>query len=122
MCLAARHNFIRVFDAPPWTMCTNIEWQTCVAQGKLPNQGGNGATFARAPKSLTMEELWDPPDPCLSGNCQWGFATSDVFFWEVCFFNHVCRNKADLFRVEVGELFECDFDLSAFQTLQHILK
>ena len=36
-----------------------------------------------------------------------------VFFWEVCFFSHVCKNKEELFRVEVGESFHCDFDAAA---------
>merc|ERR1712216_42293 len=84
-CLGANVNFIRVMDKPTWNMCTNIEWQSCLVQGKLPGQQGNEAMFARAPKSLTMHELRHPPDPC-TGDCNWGLAPSDIYFWETCFF------------------------------------
>jgi hypothetical protein len=110
MCLPSKHSFIRVLDEPWWSLCTNVEWQACLVQGELPRQAGNDAKFARAPKALLMEEFWVPPDPCRTGSCATGYATSDVFFWEVCFFNHVCRNKEALFSVDVGDTFSCDFD------------
>lgn len=124
--MAARRNVIRVLDDPQWKMCTNIEWQTCLVTGALPGQDGNAAEFAKAPKELTLDEFRRPPafTSCWAGgtgDCYRGFATSDVFYFEVCFFNHVCRNRDTLFRVDAGETFRCDFDEQAWLELQQLL-
>eukprot|EP00966_Prymnesium_polylepis_P301977 6976906-Prymnesium_polylepis.1 len=50
--------------------------------------------------------------------CDMRFASDDVFYLEVCFLNHVCRNKEELFSVDVGETFRCDFDPELFKTLR----
>ena len=91
-----------------------------MAQGRLPGQLENQALFARAPKTLMIEDLRNPPDPCNAG-CDWGWTTSDIFFWEVCFFNQVCKNKDDLFSVDVGEVFKCEFDRAKFFELRKLL-
>ena len=52
--------------------------QACLVQGKLPGQESNFAKFAKAPKSLLMEELWDPPDYCEHMDCISYFSVSDV--------------------------------------------
>ena len=49
------------------------------------------------------------------------YAISDVYFAEVCVVSHVCRNRARLFSLEVGELFECDIDEGAFRELRELL-
>jgi len=120
-CVPAGRNIIRVMDEPWWAMCTNIEWQACLMQGMLPGQVANEAQFARAPKWLNLAEFWSPLDPCRTGDCNLGFATSDVYFWEVCYFNHACSNREELFRMDVGQTFTCEFDVNAYRELQSIL-
>lgn len=46
----------------------------------------------------------------------------DVYFVEICLLNHVCKNRAALFQLQVGELFECEFDEVAFMGLQSLLR
>ena len=126
MCLTAKKNFIRVLDGPMWTLCTNIEWQSCLVQGLLPGQSGqthrrNDVYFATAPKRVPMRWLRDPPSVCLSG-CEWGFSSSDIFFWEVCFMNQVCDNQDALFQVDVGEPFSCEFNRDKYAEIVDILR
>ena len=54
-------------------------------------------------------------------HCAHTYAISDVYFAEVCVVSHVCRNRARLFSLEVGELFECDIDEGAFRELRELL-
>ena len=103
-------------DDPRWNMCTNIEWQSCLVQGLLPGQTGrtprhNDAQFAVAPKDMTMEEMRNP-----------SVFTSPIFYWEVCFFNQVCTNRDELFRVGVGESFSCNFSLARHNELKRIMR
>jgi len=123
-CLPSGLNFIRVMDAPSWTMCQNIEWEACVAQGTLPGQASNEAVFATAPKSLRLDEFRIPSEPCRANrkkSCDYGFASDDVFFFEVCFLSLVCRNRDALFRVDAGEPFRCDFVPAKFHSLRGML-
>lgn len=124
-CLEAKRNFLRINK---WNLCVNVEWQACLVRGKLPGlTDGNAAQFARAPYTLTMEEFRKPTPACASeAECKrkqliGAFPTGHVFFWEVCFFAHVCRNRKRIFEVEVGESFHCDFDPQALVELGTIL-
>ena len=50
------------------------------------------------------------------------YAIPDVYFAEVCVISHACRNRRELFRLDVGTLFECDFDERAFLELRTLLR
>jgi len=56
-----------------------------------------------------------------SVNCQNGFATDDVFFLEVCLFSFLCKNNEELFTLEVGAFYVCDFSADAFDELQSLI-
>ena len=49
-------------------------------------------------------------------------ALSRRSYWEVCYFNHVCSNTDELFRVDEGQTFTCKFDVHAYRELQEILR
>ena len=74
-----------------------------------------------------MNELRHPPPACKNAaECKAkqltsAFPTFSVFFWEVCFFAQVCKNRDTLFRLEVGESFHCDLDNAALLELGTIL-
>ena len=42
---------------------------------------------------------------------------SDVFFGEVCVLSALCRNSWQLFAVDRGEPFECEYDEDGYRTL-----
>ena len=136
-CVKANLNILSLFGSRvPYNVCRNLEWQTCAAQGRLPGQGSAGIRFAKAPRTLDATGSSGKP---LDGCCGWlpnstlppwstahrqhayGFATDDVFFLEVCVFNQVCRNREDLFTLNAGDTFHCDFSEEYFHDLQGIL-
>ena len=136
-CVKANLNILSLFGSRvPYNVCRNLEWQTCAAQGRLPGQGSAGIRFAKAPRTLDATGSSGKP---FDGCCGWlpnstlppwstvhrkhayGFATDDVFFLEVCIFNQICRNHEDLFTMNVGDVFHCDFSEEHFHDLQKIL-
>lgn len=122
-CVQANQNVLRVFSN--WNMCTNLMWQTCAMKGLLPGQRPTGSSrrlmqFSIAPKNLDVG-LFDDPQFCV-GDCSTNYAISDVYFAEVCVTSHVCKNKEELFSLETGMLFECDFDEAAYLELRTLLK
>ena len=136
-CVKANLNILSLFGSRvPYNVCRNLEWQTCAAQGRLPGQGSAGIRFAKAPRTLDATGSSGKP---LDGCCGWlpnstlapwstahrqhayGFATDDVFFLEVCIFNQICRNHEDLFTLNAGDVFHCDFSEESFHDLQKIL-
>lgn len=76
--------------------------------------------FSIAPKKLDVS-LFDNPSNCIGG-CDSGYAVSDVYFAEVCVTSFVCRNRAELFNLDYGDLFECDLDEAAYMELGGILE
>ena len=50
-----------------------------------------------------------------------GYATDDIYFLEVCIFNQVCANGAELFRLKRGQKWQCHLEQSRFQALKAIL-
>ena len=58
--------------------------------------------------------------PNYCSNCS--YANDDIFFLEVCIFDQICENGADLWRVAVGERFDCVFSPDGFTTLMSILR
>ena len=78
--------------------------------------------FSIAPKNLDVNTFRNPPQCDNDRNhCAHTYPISDVYYAEVCVVSHVCRNRARLFSLEVGELFECDIDESAFRELRELL-
>jgi len=51
----------------------------------------------------------------------YGYATDDIFYLEICLFNEICENGADLFNLDVGQPFRCRFSDARFNQLKHIL-
>eukprot|EP00966_Prymnesium_polylepis_P331039 7386611-Prymnesium_polylepis.1 len=95
----------------PYNLCRNLEWQVCAARGMLPGQAGRTVRFSFPPGAL------DPAGERPLGQCRgwhpervpetgrFGFANDDIFYLEVCLFNQLCENRADLFRVGMGKDF-----------------
>ena len=92
-------------------MCQNLEWQLCALQGKLPGQGSRHVSFATPPAALRLE-WWEQPSthptfPCSGTWCNpSGFTVGDVYFAEVATAFALCANRAALFALKAGELFE----------------
>jgi hypothetical protein len=98
---------------------------------QLPVPSGGEATrgkmmFSIRPSSLSLRGFEHPSEGCFNGpNGQCGpttYAVSDVYYAEICVLSAVCRNGEQLFRLGVGELFECDFDPSKFLGLRTLLR
>ena len=115
----------------PPTTCLEVSahahvWFLCFA-GLLPFQRSRKIRFARAPKRLDMGG--DHPLARCSGwtnvyggcNLETSYADDDIFYLEVCLFNQICSNRGDLFSVEAGDDFFCDFSEDGFNELQQIL-
>ena len=41
--------------------------------------------------------------------------------WQVCLYNQICSNGADLFDLDAGEAFRCDFSELRFGELRELL-
>ena len=103
-----------------WSMCQNLEWQLCALTGRLPGQGGKQVAFATAPKDLRLQWWEDPAThptwPCNGERCDPNrFTVGDVFYAEVMIAYTVCANRARLFELDQGELFECDVSEDAYR-------
>ena len=61
------------------------------------------------------------PDYLQGEHCKNNYATDDIFFLEVCLFNQMCTNGADLFALQAGEAFHCDFSAERVHELEQIL-
>jgi len=112
----------------PYNICRNLEWQVCAAQGRIPGQGGTAIIFAKAPKTLDYSPQSERLGMCTGWSARGyslckkdGYATDSIFFLEVCLFNRICRNGRELFAVEPGDVFTCDFDPQRFRELEGIL-
>lgn len=114
-CVSANQNILRLLSSRAgfgWSMCQNLEWLMCALQGKLPGQASGEMRFATPPKLLT-NALWAAPKtyPCDDGrSCDNRYTVGDVFYSEACILLRVCRNGNDVFRLEYGQSFVCDFD------------
>jgi hypothetical protein len=87
-------------------------------RGLLPGQGGRTIKFAHRPN-----EMWTPhigsctgyhPQGC--GNQ--GYASSDIYYLEICMFSALCSNREQLFNLQVGEAWECQMDRAGFDQLR----
>ena len=99
--------------------------ETCAATGKLPNQPSNAARFAPAPKHVRLEEVRDPPEACICTDItacpDLPMFCPDAYTFEVCYFNHVRKNRDALFAIETGEDFLCEFDAEKYRSLKDLL-
>ena len=128
-CVMANKNILSLYgDRLPYNICRNLEWMVCAARGLLNGQGNHNIIFARSPKSLDPDSLDKPlgqcggwvPDQRPEGGV-YGYATDDIFYLEACMYSYLCTNSHELFEVEAGEIFHCDFDEGRFRSLQRIL-
>ena len=110
-CVDADQNVLRVMAG--WNMCLNLEWQACAMRGRLPGQAGRQMHFSVAPRDLDLGAF--------AAGGGGGYSVSDVYYAEVCVTAHACRNGAELFELEVGELWECDLDEDRFRELRTLL-
>ena len=129
-CVASNLNILALYGTRlQYNVCRNLEWQVCAARGELPGQRGPHVVFAVAPKTLDP----GPNSPRPFGQCrgwrEWGsehdcsrgYATDDIFFLEVCIFNQICTNNHELFELEVGQQWQCEFSASRFRELEALL-
>jgi len=125
-CLQAHRNVLRVLIGG-WSMCTNLQWQMCALTGKLPGQGSSRISFATAPKSMQLQWWTDPGAtrptyPCEGSWCDPnGYTVGDVFFAEMAISTTLCRNRAQLYRLRVGEFFVCDLDEDSYYNWAKVL-
>lgn len=132
-CVLANQNILRLMfscadctgSRAGWNMCRNLQWVTCAARGMLPSQGPSRAMhFAKAPRELDTRDL---DDPGRTGSWwtepHWNhYAVSDVFFAEVCLLSALCKNSWELFTVQRGEPFVCEYEDARYRTLVAALK
>jgi len=121
-CVWANKNVLRLLAGEPWDMCQNLEWQMCAIHGRLPGQDGSKMSFATAPNELNLM-WWNDHDthPTYSP-VYGGFSLGDVFFAEVAVTFTLCTNRGHLFELEVGEIFECQFDQAGWVHLTRKLQ
>jgi len=130
-CVAANVNILSLYgDRVPYNICRNLEWQSCTARGWLPGQQSSIIRFATAPKSLDPSGTSGKP----LGQCRgwlpdrkpkggiYGYATDDIFYLEVCLFSQLCANGHEVFDLNVGDEFFCQFSEERFRELQELLE
>jgi len=122
-CDQASVNILNLFSGPvDYNTCRNFEWQLCAAHGKLKQQASGMIVFARAPKTVSFSGF--PQFGVCSGYTNkacddWsGFANDDIYYLEVCLFAQVCENADEMFRVEQGNPFYCDFSATGLEELR----
>ena len=62
---------------------------------------------------------WKPEQRPRQG--YWGYATDDIFYLESCLFNQICTNGHEVWRVEKGDNFYCQFSEARVRELQQLL-
>jgi len=129
-CVAVNLNILSLYgDRLPYNICRNLEWQICAAKGLLPGQGGSTILFGRAPSTLDPAGRSGKP----LGKCKgwvpdkkpkggiYGYATDDIFYLELCLFNQICENGAELWDLEVGDPWQCRPSRERIMELKAIL-
>jgi len=121
-CVKSNVNILSLFGQGAYSVCRNLEWQVCAAQGALPGQGGNSIVFSTAPKALTQTGGDFPLAGCNSyapRGCGDGYASGDIFYLEVCMYDAMCANRESLWQIEAGEAWHCDLDYDGYAFLYH---
>ena len=62
---------------------------------------------------------WKPEQRPRQG--YWGYATDDIFYLESCLFNQICTNGHEVWHVEKGDNFYCQFSEARVRELQQLL-
>ena len=84
-------------------------------------------TFAQLPKQLDPDSWGDNNKPIGSctgyhpEGCTRGFASSDIFFLEVCFYSMMCANRAALFRLAPWEDWRCEMDWEGYAKMRDMI-
>ena len=120
----------------PYNTCRNAEWQICAARGTLPGQATSqvlrSATgteydvrgtirFAKAPSTLEPHAGPHPIGSCggyAPLGCSAGYASSDIFYLESCFYSMMCANRDELFSVQPGRNWTCQLDRRGFERMR----
>ena len=128
VCRRANLNILNLLaQRVPYNLCRNLEWQVCAARGLLPGQGGAKIRLSFPPARLDPEgerplgqcRGWHP-DRLPAGGL-YGFTNDDIYYLEVCLYNHMCTNGRELFRMGADDDFVCRFSPTRFAALQVIL-
>ena len=114
----------------------------CAIHGALPSQPDRSMRFANAPRQCEVEPLGGArsvvggggdgtscaeasttaPAPMVAGaKARRGYALPDIFHLEVCVLHHVCTNGDQLFGLNAGEPFVCQFSEPRFEALAYVL-
>ena len=129
-CVKANVNILSLYGPIiPYNTCRNIEWQICAAKGTLPGQKavehhGGVIQFAKAPKTLRPSGRPHPLGSCdgyAPKGCINGYASSDIFFLESCFYSMMCSNREELWNLDVGDDFVCEMDYSGFTRMRDLV-
>lgn len=122
-CRDAHRNVLRLASGG-WSMCQTLQWQLCALSGRLPGQGSARVSFATAPRDLNLE-WWTNPGgthptyPCRGNWCDPnGFTVGDVHFAEMAIITTICRNREELYALDAGENWVCDFDAAAWRSFK----
>ena len=103
--------------------CRNTEGTLCATLVKLHNQGSGQILFAIAPKDMDIDLLHRKKHPpnVQGWTCCGAFAENDIYYLEVCTLSEMCANSDELFSLEVGDPFHCQFDAEKYAALQKTL-
>jgi hypothetical protein len=130
-CVKANVNILALYgDKIPYNVCRNMEWQTCAAMGLLPGQGegrgGNVLRFAKAPRNLEPFHGKRKIGGCFGYHplgCEGkGYASSDIFYLEACYYNQICSNSHQMWLLEDGQDWICHFDQWGYEQLGRWIK
>ena len=121
-CIREGYNILSLYWPAQYNICRNFEWQLCAAQGLLPGQGGTSMRFAFAPNNLEVRTGFKPLGSCTGyhprGCGNQGYASSDIFYLEVCIFSTICSNGHELFDLEENQDWTCVMDDHGYARLQ----
>jgi hypothetical protein len=66
---------------------------------------------------LNIEHYIFTETGCSDNDCAHGYSVDNVFFVEVSLISYLCKNRDEVFQLEVGDDFDCDFDQIALDRL-----
>ena len=87
--------------------------------GKLPGQQSPTIRFAFEPRDLDPTRGDHKLGSCAgyapAGCGTVGYASLDIFFLEVCIYNTICSNGAEMFNLDAGEDWICNLHHEGFE-------
>ena len=117
----AHMNILRIGG---WNMCKNTEWIYCAARGRLAHGSGGSSggdlIFSLAPKDLDLAPFYQKGG---TGTPQGDgyYSENDIYYLEACVLNEICANRRELFSVERGARFRCEYDPAGHKGMQEAL-